>query len=76
MKYERRNLLFLKFCDSTFSHTWLRLNPKAYSSELGLKVDKVCALRFITVIKTYDCNSSSFKREGSSFITGGLVGFE
>ena len=38
-----------------------------------LKVDKLCALRFIIVIKAYDCNSSHFKREGSSFITSDVL---
>ena len=41
-----------------------------------LKVDKLCALRFITVIKSYDCNSSYYEREGSSFITSELGGYE
>ena len=41
-----------------------------------LKVDKLCDLRFITVIKAYDCNSSYYKREGSLFITSELGDFE
>ena len=40
------------------------------------KVDKLCALRFITVIKAYDWNSSYYQREGSSFITSELGGFK
>ena len=34
-----------------------------------LKVDKLCALRFIRVIKAYDSNSSHYEREVSSFFT-------
>ena len=34
-----------------------------------LKLDKLCALRFITVIKAYDCNLSYYKREGSSCLS-------
>ena len=41
-----------------------------------LKVDKLCDLTFITVIKAYDCNSSYYKREGSLFITSDLGDFE
>ena len=41
-----------------------------------LKVDQFCALRFITVIKAYDCNSSNSKREGPWFLTSQLGGFE
>ena len=41
-----------------------------------LKVDKLCDLRFITVIKAYDCNSPYYKREGSLFITSELGDFE
>ena len=41
-----------------------------------LKVDKLCALRFITVIKANDCNTSHYKRKGSLFITSELGGFE
>ena len=41
-----------------------------------LKVDKLCALKFITEIKAYDCDSSYYKREGSSFITNNLGGFK
>ena len=33
---------------------------------------KLCALRFITEIKDYDCNSSYYKHEGLSFITSEL----
>ena len=47
-----------------------------YSFELVLKVGKLYALRFITVIKAYDCNSLHYKREGSSFTTSELGGFE
>ena len=41
-----------------------------------LKVDKLCDLRFITVIKAYDCNSSYYKHKGSLFITSELGDFE
>ena len=41
-----------------------------------LKVDKLCDLKFITVIKAYDCNSSYYKREGTLFITSELGDFE
>ena len=34
-----------------------------------LKLDKLCALRFITVINAYDCNLSYHKREGSSCLS-------
>ena len=40
-----------------------------------LEVDKLCALRFITLINACDCNSSNYKREGSSFITSELRDF-
>ena len=33
-----------------------------------LRVDKLCAFRFITILKAYDCNSSYYKREVSSLI--------
>ena len=41
-----------------------------------LKVGKLCSTRFITVIKTYDGNTSYYKHEGSSFITNELGDFE
>ena len=43
---------------------------------LVVKVDKLCALRFLIVVKDYNCKSSYYKREGSSFITSELGVFE
>ena len=62
----------------------IRTTFAIYSSELGLnrmlrqvvKVDKLCSLRFITLIKVYDCNSSDYYDKGSSFITSEGRGFE
>ena len=39
-----------------------------------LKVGKRYVLRFLTVINACDCNSSYYKREGSSLITTSELG--